>query len=58
MKEDKDPEMYRKFIGLVMQHMSAIDTSVRTVTVNNIWQMIRDGSCTYVTGKDERLRCR
>ena len=53
MKEDKDPEMYRKFIRLVIQHMSAIDTSVRTITVNNIWQKIRDGSCTYVTGEDE-----
>ena len=31
--------------------MNAIDTSVRTVTVDDIWQMIRDGSCTYVTGK-------
>ena len=53
MKEDKDSEMYRKFIGLVIQHMSAIDTSVRTITVNNIWQMIRDGSCTYVTSEDK-----
>ena len=53
MKEDKDSEMYRNFIGLVIQHVSAIDTSVRTITVNNIWQMIRDGSCTYVTGEDE-----
>ena len=55
MKEDKDPEMYRKFIGLVIQHMSAIDTSIRTITVNDIWQTIRDGSCTYVTGEDEDL---
>ena len=53
MKEDKDSEMYRKFIGLVIQHVSAIDTSVRTVTVDDIWQMIRDGSWTYVTGEDE-----
>ena len=53
MKEDKDPEMYRKFIRLVIQHVSTINTSVRTVTVNDIWQMIRDGSCTYVTGEDE-----
>ena len=53
MKEDKDSGMYRKFIGLVIQHVSAIDTSVRTVTVDDIWQMIRDGSCTYVTSEDE-----
>ena len=53
MKEDKDSEMYRKFIRLVIQHMSAMDTSVRTITVNDIWQMITDGSCTYMTGEDE-----
>ena len=53
MEEDKDPEMYRKFIWLVIQYVSAINTSVRTITVNDIWQMIRDGSCTYVTSGDE-----
>ena len=53
MKEDKDPEMYRKFIRLVIQQVSAINTSVRTITVNDIWQMIRDGDCTYMTGEDE-----
>ena len=53
MKEDKDSEMYRKFIGLVLQHISAIDTSVRTITVDDIWQTIRDGSCNYMTCEDE-----
>ena len=53
MKEDKDSAMYKKFIGLVIQHVSAVDTSVRTVTVDDVWQMIKDRSCTYVTGKDE-----
>ena len=53
MKEDKDSVMYKKFIGLVIQCVSAADTSVRTITVDDIWQMIEDGSCTYVTGKDE-----
>ena len=53
MKEDKDSEMYRKFIGLVIQHVSAIDTLVRTVTVDDKWQTIRDGSCTYMTSEDE-----
>ena len=48
MKEDKDSAMYKKFIGLVIQHMSAVDTSVRTITVDDIWQMIKDGNCTYV----------
>ena len=53
MKEDKDSVMYKKFITLVIQHVSTVDTSVRTVTVDDIWQTIRDGSCTYVTVKDE-----
>ena len=53
MKEDKDPEMYKRFIRLVIQHMSAMDTLVRTITVDDIWQMIRDCSCTYVTSEDE-----
>ena len=53
MKEDKDSVMYKKFIWLVIQHMSAADMSVRTITVDDIWQMIKDGSCTYVTGEDE-----
>ena len=53
MKEDKDSAMYKKFIGLVIQHVSAVNTSVRTITVDDIWQMIKDGNCTYVTGEDE-----
>ena len=53
MKEDKDSAMYNKFIGLVIQHVSAVSTSVRTITIDDIWQMIKDGSCTYVTGEDE-----
>ena len=53
MKEDKDSAMYKKFIGLVIQHVSAVEMSVRTITVDDIWQMIKDGNCTYVTGEDE-----
>ena len=53
MKEDKDSAMYKKFIRLVIQHVSAVDTSVRTITADDIWQMIKDGNCTYVTGEDE-----
>ena len=53
MKEDKDSVMYKKFIGLVIQHVSAVDMSLITITVDDIWQMIKDGSCTYVTGEDE-----
>ena len=52
MKEDKDSAMYEKFIGLVIQRLSAVDTLVRTIKVDDIWQPIKDGSCTYVTGKD------
>ena len=52
MKEDKDSVMYKKFIGLVIQCVSVVDTSVRTVTVDDIWQTIKDGSCTYVTDED------
>ena len=43
----------KKFIGLVIQCVSAVDTSVRTITVDDIWQTIKDHSCTYVTGEDE-----
>ena len=53
MKEDKDSVMYNKFIGLVIQHVSAVDKLVGTVTVDDIWQRIKDHSCTYVTGEDE-----
>ena len=53
MKEDKEVEMYRKFIQLVIQHVSAVDTSVRTVTVDDMCQAIRDHNCTYVMGKEE-----
>ena len=52
MKEE-DVDMYEKFIGLVIQHMSAVDTSVRNMMVDNRWQMIKDCSCTYGTGEDE-----
>ena len=53
MKEDKDTATYKKFIGLVIQCVRAVDTSVKTITVDDIWQTIKDGSCTYVTGEDE-----
>ena len=53
IKEDKDSVMYKKFIGLVIQHVSAVDTSVRTITVDDIWQTVKDGNCTYVTGEDK-----
>ena len=33
--------------------MSAVNTLVRTITVDDIWQAIKDGSYTYVTGEDE-----
>ena len=53
MKEDKDPEMYKKFINFIIQHVSAIDTSVRSVTIDDVWQTIKDHSCTYLMGEEE-----
>ena len=46
MKEDKDQEMYKRFISLVIQHVGAINTLVRSITIDDVWQMIRDHSCT------------
>ena len=54
MKEDKDPEMYKRFISLVIQHVSVVDTLVRSITIDDVWQTIRDCSCTYVMGEDEQ----
>ena len=53
MKEDKDPEMYKKFINFVIQHISTIDTSVRNIAIDDIWQTIRDHKCTYIMGEDK-----
>ena len=53
MKEDKDFKMYKRFISLVIQHVSAIDTSVRSITTDDVWQTIRDHSCTYMMGEEE-----
>ena len=53
MKEDKDSEMYKKFINSVIQHVSAIDTSVRSIAIDDVCQTIRDRKCTYVMGDEE-----
>ena len=53
MKEDKDPEMYKKFINFIIQHVSAINTSVRSITTDDVWQTIRDRRCIYLTGEDK-----
>ena len=53
MKEDKDPKIYKKFINFIIQHISTIDTSVRTIAIDNVWQTIRDCRCTYLTDKDK-----
>ena len=37
MKEDKDPKMYKKFINFVIQHVSAFDTSVRSIAIDDVW---------------------
>ena len=33
--------------------MGAVDTSVRDTTVDDVWQMIRDKKCTYITREDD-----
>ena len=53
MKEDKNPKMYKKFINFIIQHVSTIYTSVRSITIDDVWQTIRDCRCTYLTGEDE-----
>ena len=33
--------------------MGAVDTSVQDTTVDDVWQMIRDKKCTYITREDD-----
>ena len=53
MKENKDLKMYKKFINFIIQHISTIDTSVRSIAIDDVLQIIRDHRCTYFTGEDE-----
>ena len=54
MKEEKQPTLYKIYIDLVINHVGAVDTSVLDTTVNDVWQMIRDKKCTYITGEDDK----
>ena len=53
MKEEKEPTLYKAYIGLVINHVGVVDMSVRDTTVDDVWQMIRDKKCTYITGEDD-----
>ena len=54
MKEEKEPTLYKTYISLVINHVGVVDTSVWDTTVNDVWQMIRDTKCTYITGEDDK----
>ena len=53
MKEEKDLSLYEQFVNKVIQHVSAIDTFVRDVTVQEVLQTIKDKTCKYITGDDD-----
>ena len=53
MKEEKEPTLYKTYIGLVIKHVGVVDTSVHDTTIDDVWQMIRDKKCTYITGEDD-----
>ena len=46
MKEEKEPTLYKTYISLAINHVGAVDMSVRDTTVNDVWQTIRDKKCT------------
>ena len=54
MKEEKEPTLYKTYISLVINHVGVVDMSVRDTTVDDVWQMIRDKKCTYITGEDDK----
>ena len=53
IKEEKDPKLYKQFIEKVVQHISALDTSVRDVKADDVLVTIKDSSCKFVTGVNE-----
>ena len=50
MKEEKDSSLYDKLIEKVIQHVSAVDTSVWDVSTEDVVQTIEDKNCRYITG--------
>ena len=53
IKVEKDPKLYKQFIEKVVQHISALDTSVRDVKADDVLVTIKDSSCKFVTGVDK-----
>ena len=53
MKEEKEPNLYKTYISLVINGVGAVDTSVQDTTVDDVWQKIQDKKCTYITGEDD-----
>ena len=53
MKEEKDASLYVQFITKVIQHVGALDTSVRDVSAQEISQTIKDRNCKYITRVDD-----
>ena len=53
IKEEKEPTLYETYISLVINCVGAVDMLVRDITVNDVWQMIRDKKFTYITGEDD-----
>ena len=51
MKEEKEPTLYKTYISLVINHLGAVDMSVRDTTMDDVWQMIRDRSACTSLGK-------
>ena len=49
MKEEKDSSLYDKFIGKIIQHIGAVDTSVWNVSIEDVVQTIKDKDCRYIT---------
>ena len=53
IKEEKDPKLHKQFIEKIVQHVSALDTSVRDVKADDVLVTIKNSSCKFVTGVDE-----
>ena len=53
VKEEKDPTLYKTYINLVINHVGAVDMSVRDTTAEDVWQMIRDEKCIYIIREDD-----
>ena len=54
MKEEKEPTLYKTYISLVINRVGAVDTSVQDITVDDVWQTIRDKKRTYITREDDK----